>query len=193
MNFTEMDDLAVLRSDEDYIFWDVRELTKDDFHGPIEDVQETIARTYTTMQLDWDEKIFQKESSFHFRIENIRTDAIFGRKKSWAKPEFYENHERHSGMLKHEQGHFDLCEECIRQLRDKVMHLEGQDFTCEGDNEEVRKELDHKEATRIMEEIYNPETQRHSNLQREYEEQTNHGWYIDQQNIWDARFQKLRE
>jgi len=188
-----MCDDPILPTDEDYVFWNQRRLTGDDFQGPIENANETIARTYATMQLDWNEKIFQDGLSYNFKIENIKTDSIFGRKKSWAKPEFYENNERHSRMLKHEQGHFDLCEECTRQLRDKVMHLEGQDFTCEGDNEEERKEFAHKEATKIMEEIYNPESQRHTNLQREYEEQTNHGWNIEQQNIWDARFQQLRE
>ena len=187
-----MNHSPILPTDADYVFWNVRNITGNDFQGPIEQVEDTIARTYCTMQLDWDEEIFQNGSIYQFKIVKIKIDAIFGRKKSWAKKEFFENSiDGVPKMLNHEQGHFDLCEECSRQLNEKTMHLEGKDFECKGNNEEERKTFAHDEATRIMREIYDPESAKLSRLHKEYDNETNHGWIPAQQRIWDERFQKL--
>jgi len=180
-----MSDDESLENHPEYLPWDrEKKLTWSNFQGEIEDSEETLARTYSSMHVDWIKEIFQSDDLYKFRIVNIEVTAIFGINKSWVKPLlFNESEDQIRYKLNHEQGHFDLCEEYTRRLRTEIMQFEGAVFECKGDDEETRKIYAHEEVEKILKTIYDPE----------YDLDTNHSYIPERQESWDRRFLALRE
>ncbi len=190
-----MSDDESLENHPEYLPWDrEKKLTWSNFQGEIEDSEETLARTYSSMHVDWIKEIFQSDDLYKFRIVNIEVTAIFGINKSWVKPLlFNESEDQIRYKLNHEQGHFDLCEEYTRRLRTEIMQFEGAVFECKGDDEETRKIYAHEEVEKILKTIYDPHAKTLGNLQKEYDLDTNHSYIPERQETWDRRFLALRE
>ena len=56
-----MSDDESLENHPEYLQWDrEKKLTWSNFQGEIEDSEETLARTYSSMHVDWIKEIFQK-------------------------------------------------------------------------------------------------------------------------------------
>jgi TnpA family transposase len=77
----------------------------------------------------------------------IRVVAILNRQKSWIK---YKNLD----VLKHEQGHFNICERSVRMFRQRVQNYQGQ-LTAKNIEAEMTKMLEEaNESNRINQNMY---------------------------------------
>jgi hypothetical protein len=96
-------------------------------------------------------------------LEKFEVDCLFYPNKSW-------HIDTTEYLLKHEQGHFDICEIFARQLRSKISQLVQQSTTF------TEKKIDsiclsYINASRIE--------------QKSYDEETNHAQYESLQSIWN--------
>lgn len=94
---------------------------------------------------------------------HITMYASFNCQSSWVKPEL-----KRDTLLLHEQLHFDICEREIRKLK-HVLSL---------------KSLDPFDFEEQIHNAFNEHWTNYMNLQRQYDEETNHGMIIDKQLEW---------
>lgn len=129
---------------------------------------------------------------FKFKIRDMQLRAVFIPKFSWVMKNTLEGDGKL--LLKHEQGHFDLAEEITRKTRIKTNNrFLNKSFIVKGKNEDKAKKAAILQATRIRKEI---DEVLQKTLEREetrYDEKTNYGLIIKNQEKYDKRFEKLRE
>ena len=121
-------------------------------------------------------------------IKEIMTSSFIDLSKSWIKHEI-KSHPNLHFLLKHEQGHFDLAEECARAIGIKMnSKFKGKSFSCnssttEGCIEEINKILG-KEFRNLSNDLRKSD--------KKYDEETNYGRTLTAQEKYNIRFSKLR-
>lgn len=129
---------------------------------------------------------------FKFKIRDMQLHAVFIPEFSWVRKNILEGGSKL--LLKHEQGHFDLAEEITRKTRIKTTkRFRNRSFIVKGKNEDKAKKVAIVRVTRIRKKI---DDRLQKELEREetkYDEKTNYGLIIKNQEKYDKRFEKLRE
>ena len=137
---------------------------------------------------------FVNKSKTKFKIINIKTHAIFIKEKSWQQPHVERaSSAKKQKLLKHEQGHFDLCEDRSRRLKKIVEEkIRGKKFSCKGKTVEELEKNATKAAERIIQKIRNKFNKNYILEQKKYDKLTNHGINDRMQEQYNKRFEKLR-
>lgn len=107
---------------------------------------------------------------------------------SWVRKE-YLNVVTSAPLLRHEQGHFDMGEEYRRKAAEEMnTKFKGKLFSWRSKNREDALQ----EIKTILDEKFIPLIDEYNQAQRKYEDDTNHGTRIEEQEKYNIRFSKLR-
>ena len=147
-----------------------RRLTWEDFQGPPKMDQDYAAQTYSGISYGFNATVTNGEVVVQYEV-----NCYFVLNKSWVKPQYADNY-----LLGHEQLHFDITELMTRKLRKRFSEKK---FT-----ENVKKE---------MRAIYETVNKERVEMQRKYDEETEHSKIEDKQKEWEVfvvqELQKLSE
>jgi hypothetical protein len=135
---------------------------------------------------------FKIGCKFKFKIRDMQLHAVFIPEISWVRENILEKGNKL--LLNHEQGHFDLAEEITRKTRIKTTNrFQNRSFVVKGKNKAEAKKFAVVRVTRIRKEI---DDRLQKELEREetkYDEKTNYGLIIKNQEKYNKRFETLRE
>jgi hypothetical protein len=151
--------------EDDDIMWRERNITKEDFLLKSNPSSKILATSCTGIFM-----IRRKEFNMEYRAM-----AIFSKSRSVINPKLftkvigYQNY-----LIAHEQLHFDITEVCTRALNSDLERL-------------------HVTDNKIATKLYNKYQDIWNNLEEAYDEQTNNGNDIEQQEIWHNRIKTLLE
>ncbi len=179
---------------QEEIFWNKdRLLTWDDFKGePVQDYPHD-AHSGVGWDYSYDTDIIPtRGGSFKFQFKQIRLLSRFSL-ESWAKKDKISE----SGLeplLKHEQGHFDLCEEFCRKTQ-KSLNEEfmNKKFRVKGKTREEALKNARKVADKLLMKKQKEMRKQHKEIQKKYEAETNHGIILKKQEEYNNRFDLLRK
>jgi len=144
----------------------------------------------SAISLDWTIE-FLDESQTKFKFTDIETKAFFVKEKSWQKP--WVPFSLKDELLKHEQGHFDLCESGARNLKTLVEKKIGaRTFSCKGKTIEELENNSQKRAQKITDKIRQGFHKKYFLEQINYDKFTNHGDNRKKQAEYNEKFWKLR-
>ena len=131
-------------------------------------------------------------SKFKFKIRDMQLQAVFIPDFSWVMKKV--SKKGSTLLLKHEQGHFDLAEEITRKTRIKTTNrFQNRTFIVKGKNEDKAKKDAILQVTKIRKEIDGKLLKELKSQQTKYDDKTNHGLIIENQEKYNKRFEKLRE
>jgi len=164
-------------------------LEKNDFLGikgnNSHDAHSTVGIEYSC-SIDWAD-----ENHDAFRFTEIKTFAFFIPKESHYPQRILVGPE---DLLKHEQGHFDLCEEFARHLKEEIeREVSGKIYPVTGRDDDDRQDYGNELASKIIRKIYDVIKTRELEEQKKYDDDTKHGTIPAKQKKWNSRFSKLRE
>ena len=118
--------------------WTRYDIAFDDFRANVDKKSIFDATTECGIQYE----MYVEDDSAYIRIV-----AVLNRKKSWIK-------EKSEKALKHEQGHFNICERSARMFRERVATFEGE-LTAKNVNTVMTKMLeDATESNRLNQNMY---------------------------------------
>ena len=124
-----------------------------------------------------------------FSVENIQLSVEFNPLLSWIRmSEFNE------GLLKHEQGHFDLAE-IIKRKHQKIFENEFYDkkFPTRGQNDAQRKQYAKEDSGKMISLKVEKLNLYLKEKRDEYDQETDFGKNIPEQKKYDEIFNKLRK
>jgi len=124
-----------------------------------------------------------------FSIGNIQLSVEFNPLLSWIRmSEFNE------GLLKHEQGHFDLAE-IIKRKYQKIFENEfyGKKFPTRGQNDAQRKQYAKEDSGKMISLKVEKLNLYLKEKRDEYDQETDFGKNIPEQKKYDEIFNKLRK
>ena len=158
-------------------------LTWDDFRGisnPLSSYTATI-KTHLDYQVSYDWKVIQ--GSCHYWITETEGIAYMSKIESSVKEQgkTYSN-------LNHEQGHFDLAQTFAKKFTERAeRELLNKEFLCPGnDTWQINNEVNQK-AEIILNQIRGGLQP----VQEDYDTETNHGLYHNEQKKWDRIIEDL--
>ena len=123
-----------------------------------------------------------------FFIEVIRLFVEFHPRLSWVR-----SSESNDGILKHEQGNFDLAESVRRENIKKLQDMfYSKHFPTRGQNVEQRKQFAKEDSGKMIAEEVSKLQQVYDEKRLEYQEKTNFGQNGSLQSEYDLIFKKLR-
>ena len=188
-----------LANDENYIPWSRdRKLSWDDFRGqPDPNYAKKLERFGAKVTATIDHRIQwavdDSTSKTKVTANAVKVRCFFNKNLSWVKDwALLQESSWKDEVLNHEQGHFDLAEECTRLIEQKLsQQLRGKKFSVHGKNKEIQKQNVDKTIQKLDDKFYKPLEQLWHLEDEKYDEETNHGKIKDKQLRWDDRFSKL--
>lgn len=164
-----------------------------DFIGPQNLRTNQQAWTYTWIDYSHEINIIKKQYRTKFQFKKIEVTSYFRKSNSWVKPALL-NRSDQATILKHEQGHLDLAEEYARKIQTQMeSELMEKKFTCKGKTDaeqtEFAKNMAKKKLKMIWERLY-PGWRKIEDL---YDSETKYGMKPEIQQIYDDRFDRLRQ
>jgi len=148
----------VLAYEQRFSWTEERKLSWDDFKGgvPSSAAASTAAETACGIAIETN----TVSGSNPVKIYVFNT---FMTSRSWVRPQH-----KTAPILKHEQGHFDICELYTRLMRERFS----------------KATLEFRSMQRVIREVYNKTMQEYSQRQAAYEAETKHGVEDDAQERW---------
>ncbi|MFB5602246.1 MAG: hypothetical protein ACPG6Z_06660 [Nitrosopumilus sp.] len=124
-----------------------------------------------------------------FSVENIQLSVEFNPLLSWIRMS-----EFNDGLLKHEQGHFDLAE-IIKRKHQKIFENEFYDkkFPTRGQNDAQRKQYAKEDSGKMISLKVEKLNLYLKEKRDEYDQETDFGKNIPEQKKYDEIFNKLRK
>ena len=124
-----------------------------------------------------------------FSVENIQLSVEFNPLLSWIRMS-----EFNDGLLKHEQGHFDLAE-IIKRKHQKIFENEFYDkkFPTRGQNDAQRKQYAKEDSGKMISLKVEKLNLYLKEKRDEYDQETDFGKNIPEQKKYDEIFSKLRK
>lgn len=144
------------------ISWNAaRPLSWDDFQGPVREGAPPRFAAETNCGISISTNRVHAAEPVQVSVANH-----FDKRSSWVRPE-----QRKDDVLRHEQGHWDICELYTRIMRERfeAAHITGTNLKTE------------------VQRIYNEVTQEYLRRQQQYEEETQHGTVASEQARWDSQ------
>jgi len=124
-------------------------------------------------------------------IINYEIFTLFHCSKSYMVKDL--DRDKEIRVLKHEQGHFDICEEHCRILRKKLeREIKGKKFLLEGNSVKEQK-LNADKKAKTLWDFAVAENKKCQKTHELYDEETHHGMNRGKQEEYNKRFAKLRE
>lgn len=180
---------------DDKIIWKKDRLLRwGDFKGiPDPSKEQATAESGVGMDENHELEYIQTSYKRKFKFKKFVVEACFVPSKSWVKNDRILESD-HSIILKHEQGHFDICEKYARILQERLnAELLNKSYSIKGKNEtEIKKnaeEFADEKVSRIMNEV----KKEWQDEQMQYEHDTENGRKLDIQKEYDLRFSSLRD
>ncbi|MDX1933742.1 MAG: hypothetical protein SFU56_14180 [Capsulimonadales bacterium] len=156
-----------------------RQLTWDDFR--VDDRTPGMsAQSHIYTSFGFKSRVEGRNDSYVATVTELTFNGGFDRQRSWRRSSVGARSEL---LLDHEQGHFDLAELKLRQLR--RWKPEEMPTGAGRSPEEAYRDLKKKLQTRYHDEIKDLER-----TQRRYDEETKHGVRRDIQNQWRERIDR---
>ena len=129
------------------------------------------------------------DGKIHFLIDNVKLSTQFLKHLSWVREK-----QASLGLLKHEQGHFDLAE----TLRPRIMEdfkneFKDKKFPTRGQNEEQQKQFAREDSGSMISQRLEKWYYDFSQKRRKYDQETDFGHNLNKQQEYDKKFIKLRE
>jgi hypothetical protein len=124
-----------------------------------------------------------------FSVENIQLSVEFNPLLSWIRMSEYDD-----GLLKHEQGHFDLAE-IIKRKHQKIFENEfyNKQFPTRGQNNAQRKQCAKEDSGKMISLQVEKLNLYLKQKRNEYDQETTFGKNIVEQKKYDEIFVKLRK
>ena len=170
-----------------------RLLKIDDYQGTppqriIKDgTEKEVAKTVCKM----DPRVLPSPCSKTEYVINYEIFALFICSKSYMVKDLEKD--KQIRLLKHEQGHFDICEEHCRILRKKLeQEIKGKKFLLEG-NSQKEKKLNVNKKAKILFNFTITESKKSQKTHELYDKETHHGMIRDKQEEYNERFAELRK
>lgn len=156
-----------------------RRLTWDDFRVD-DNTSGLSAQTHTFTSFAFKSKVVGHSGAYTATAYQLTFDGGFDKGSSWRRSYVTENGEL---LLAHEQGHFDIEELKLRQLRRwKIADLpQGFSTTPEDAHKDLKKRLDA---------LYQAEVDDMKKIQRRYDAETDHGTRREIQLAWTEKLNK---
>ena len=126
-----------------------------DFTGPVNDQSHFDAESFAEVKFSYK---FNSPADFYFEVY-----ANFNKKTSWCKKEY-----QSEALLKHEQLHFDIAGLYSKRLKEA---FENYHYSKDYKNE--------------IERIFNQKKSEYHQMQKQYDEETNHSLNKERQNDWE--------
>lgn len=156
-------------------------MTWDDFKGKVPDKAKLDAETASGLSSDYDTEMKQTDrNKWEATFSRLEGSIALDRCESWVKPEAKGD----AGLLKHEQGHYDISElwarefnKALQAIKDKLI---GNGNSAEAAEADLLKQLD-KIQEKFMKE--------HDKMSKEYDSkaETDHGKNQSKQDEWNAK------
>lgn len=159
-----------------------RPLTWDDFQGDLpEDARERGEAAEIHMYISWsgEWRIWFDRVSGKWKacLATATTKNAMDRANSWVDPDH-----KTPGLLNHEQKHFDL-NEVYRGLLDTELQKLMRNLEAEGNTKEQVENALEKKANEVVEKFQ----KKCDEVQRRYDDETDHGMDADKQEEWDKK------
>ena len=158
-------------------------LTWDDFRGipnPLSPYGAFI-KTHLDYEVSYDSKIIQ--GSCHYWVTKVEGISYMSKIESAVKEQ-----SKDYSTLKHEQGHFDLTQTFAKKFTERAQReLLNKEFLCpSNDAGQINNEVSQK-AEIILNQIRSGLQPAHE----DYDTETNHGLYYDEQKKWNLTIKNL--
>lgn len=147
--------------DKNYVYWDSRPVTWDDFKGKAPSNSPFVAMTWSAIRFN-----FSGEGN----NVNVSVETVFDPKQSW-KTKNIDDH-----ILNHEQRHFDLTEVYSRILRKEVQETKFKKYESIGPD---------------LQKLFQKNFAACDKAQDKYDDETDHSKKKDQQLLWDAKIDNM--
>jgi hypothetical protein len=145
-----------------------RKLSWDDFRGPVPRAASDITAAATFCGIGFETNaVNPKNNNLKIHVYNT-----FYTNNSWARPE-----DKDSFILAHEQGHFDLCELYTRKLRERLNSVN----------------VNSSNLRAALGTVYDEVQREYNNRQEQYEDETEHGVVLAEQERWQNKLQRELE
>ncbi len=146
-----------------------RSLTANDFQGaPVYNGAGVIA--YTNCTIDFQ---YQAHRKHNYYVLNFNIRLIMNNNRSWLDRSRVTSAAMLAEILKHEQGHYNIA------------YLEQQELL-----RVVAKTVFYDDYQRVAQDIFNRVDAKYKQLNRDYDDDTNHMTNRVQQHSWDVFFEK---
>lgn len=143
--------------DKNYVYWDTRDVTWDDFKGRAPSRTPYIAMTWSAIRFS-----FSGEGS----VVNVSVETVFDPKQSWKKKDVTDY------ILNHEQGHFDLTEVHSRMLRKEIQESKFKKYESIGTD---------------LQKMFQKNYDLCGKMQDQYDKETDHSKKKEPQGEWDTK------
>ena len=164
-----------------------RPLTWGDFLGVVDPnaPAERVAITAASIRWGYEYRIERNSGDCAYRITSVHSEATFGRRDSWVRPEH-----RNAAVLIHEQGHFDLTQIFERMFNERAAELIGVRNSCEGSTFEEASKFAERRAAALVQTVFDSIWQGLATAQAAYDGQTRHGIETEPQTLWTNRIRR---
>lgn len=134
------------------------------------------------------------KTEINAKIKSVEIVPVFYTLKSWVKSEQLGSEKISQDLLKHEQGHFDLAEECAK-ISTKQLNaiIKNKQISVNANSPQERNKLFLEKRRQITNESFNALLNYHMKIIQElYDIETDRGKNLEIQNEYNSRFKKLR-
>ena len=175
-------------SENDLIFWSQNfQLQVIHFQGIPDKQNRSSASSNTNMQYQFHHEVKTTKNKYKIKINKIEVFSFFNTKKSWLRRRDATKEENLYKLLKHEQGHFDLAEECARKINLQMNKFSGKSYSCKSTQKE--KAID--EIKQMLDKKFKAYALVLKKAHKQYDEDTNHGTIEFMQNKYNTKFAEL--
>src|SRR3989338_1059102 len=186
--FNNWSSTAYAQNDPNLIPWDENRLQFSDFQGVPDTFPDDYvgdrgddfwAFTWTTTYYNWWPQITQNQPCM-YTITAFDDNAYFYKNLSWVKSE----HASDMSLLNHEQKHFDITEIQVRKTNEIVAaEFLGKQFACPSGQSQY--DAINEKISQDLQSAIDQITQETSQMNLDYDAQTNHGMDPQMQQEWD--------
>ena len=169
---------------ENWIPWDEnKKLVWSDFKG---DNPNSPFAAYTTWYVSWNYSwIFSNTEECYYEFSRISANANFEKDKSWIK-----KGRESDWLLNHEQRHFDIAQVLAKEFNERVqIDLKGEKFPCPSSKKDSA--TINKKTWNKIQNVFDQEHKKALEMEKDYENDTNHGNNSNKQIEWDKKIQLL--
>lgn len=175
-------------SENEVIYWSPHfQLQSSHFQGIPDEQNHSAANSNTNMQYQFTNEVKETKSKYKIKINKIDVFSFFNTKKSWLRRRDVTEEQNLHILLKHEQGHFDLAEECARKISIQMNKFSGKSYSCKSN----QKEKAINEIKQMLDKKFKEYASELRKAHEQYDKDTNHGTIEHVQKQYNVRFVKL--
>lgn len=166
--------LLILNAQTNHSLQQRKKLTVQDYKGIINENEDYLARTYTTVSVQYHSPVVcsQKE-----KVRLMVETSVSVSNKSWMKVYKIRTRETLNELLSHEQGHYDISEVFATDLKNTLSGL------C----------FDKASYKKSADSVFQSKNRYYDGLQRQYDMETDHMRNKDMQLKWKRRIAMMLE